>query len=222
MNANRFTQKSLEAIQGAQQFADANRNTQVEQVHLLKTLIDEQDDLNAQLLNSMQIDVPALRGAVDRAIDALATYSGDGQQSYAAPTISRDSAADSDGKGKGFIVPENALAVVNRVVKPAKGAVGGLVEYGEMTDEVSGITLTERVVVDAGRGENGGEGDRGRDHPESGAACPRGTQARGFAHNLTGCGQILNAGKKRWNKAERNSLWHGSCLCHNDRKKEKE
>ena len=72
---------------------------------------------------------------------------------YSAPTISRDSAADSDGKGKGFIVPENALAVVNRVVKPAKGAVGGLVEYGEMTDEVSGITLTERVVVDAGDGE---------------------------------------------------------------------
>ena len=89
MNANRFTQKSLEAIQGAQQLAEANRNTQVEQVHLLKALIDEQDDLNAQLLGSMQVDVPALRTAVDRAIGTLLTYSGDTQQSYAAPTISR-------------------------------------------------------------------------------------------------------------------------------------
>ncbi len=89
MNANRFTQKSIEAINGAQQLAEANRNTQVEQVHLLKTLIDEQDDLNTQLLSSMQVDVPALRSAVDRAITGLPTYTGDGQSSYAAPTISR-------------------------------------------------------------------------------------------------------------------------------------
>jgi hypothetical protein len=72
---------------------------------------------------------------------------------YSAPTISTDSAAASDGKGKGFIVPENAIAVVNRVVKPAKGVGGELIEYGEATDEVSGITLTERVVVDGGDGE---------------------------------------------------------------------
>ena len=89
MNANRFTQKSLEAIQGAQQFADANRNTQVEQVHLLKALIDDKDDLNTQLLSSMQVDVPALRTAVDRAIDTLLTYSGDGQQAGATAGISR-------------------------------------------------------------------------------------------------------------------------------------
>ena len=72
---------------------------------------------------------------------------------YSAPTISTDGAAASDGKGKGFIVPENALAVVNRVVRPAKGEAGGLVEYGEFTDEISGITMTSRVVVDAGDGE---------------------------------------------------------------------
>ena len=72
---------------------------------------------------------------------------------YSAPTISTDSAAESDGKGKGFIVPENALAIVNRIVRPAKGIAGELIEYGEVTDELSGITLTERVVVDGGDGE---------------------------------------------------------------------
>ena len=87
MNANRFTQKSLEAIQTAQQFADANRNTQVEQLHLLKALIDENDDLNAQLFGSMQIDVAGLRTAVDRAIGGLLTYSGDGQQSGVTPVF---------------------------------------------------------------------------------------------------------------------------------------
>ncbi len=99
MNANRFTQKSLEAIQGAQQFADANRNTQVEQVHLLKALIDDKDDLNTQLLSSMQVDVPALRTAVDRAIDTLLTYSGDGQQAGATAGISR-AIAEADAQAK--------------------------------------------------------------------------------------------------------------------------
>ena len=72
---------------------------------------------------------------------------------YSAPTVSTDSAADSDGKGKGFVVPENALAIVNRVVKPAKGVAGNLIEYGEFTDETSGITMTQRVVVNADDGE---------------------------------------------------------------------
>ena len=99
MNANRFTQKSLEAIQGAQTLAASNRNTEVAQVHLLKALIDESDDLNTQLLASMQVDVPALRAAVDRAIGALLTYSGDSQQSYASPAISR-AIAEADAQAK--------------------------------------------------------------------------------------------------------------------------
>ena len=72
---------------------------------------------------------------------------------YSAPTITTDGAAAADGKGKGFIVPENAIAVVNRVVKPAKGIAGNLIEYGEFTDEISGITMSTRVVVDANDGE---------------------------------------------------------------------
>ena len=64
---------------------------------------------------------------------------------YSAPTIG--------GAGCGFVVPENALAVVNRVVKPIKGAVGGLIEYGEHVDEVSGLVTTHRVVYDALKGK---------------------------------------------------------------------
>ena len=71
---------------------------------------------------------------------------------YSAPTIAVES-ANTVNKGKGFIVPENAIAVVNRVVRPAKGVVGNLVEYGETTDEVSGMTMSQRVVIDAGAGE---------------------------------------------------------------------
>lgn len=76
---------------------------------------------------------------------------------YSAPNASSVSGAETSGtaptKGKGFVVPSGAIAVVNRVVKPLKGECAGLVEYGETTDEVSGITMTQRVVVDAGNGE---------------------------------------------------------------------
>ena len=75
---------------------------------------------------------------------------------YSAPTISVQSGV-SEGtavnKGKGFIVPENALAVVNRVIKPIKGVVGGLIEYGVSTDEVSGASISQRVVYNANAGE---------------------------------------------------------------------
>lgn len=67
---------------------------------------------------------------------------------YSAPTCSDLSAVDTH-KGVGFIVPENALAIVNRVVKPLKGTVGGLIEYGEHKDEVSGLVTTHRVIYDA-------------------------------------------------------------------------
>ena len=99
MNANRFTQKSIEAIQTAQSYADANRNTEVGQLHLLKALIDDNEDLNAQLFNSMQIDVAGLRTATERAIGGLLTYSGDGQQAGATAGLSR-AIAEADAQAK--------------------------------------------------------------------------------------------------------------------------
>ena len=71
---------------------------------------------------------------------------------YSAPTVSGLS-AEGVTKGVGFIVPENALAVVNRVVRPLKGVGGELLEYGEVTDEISGVTLSQRVVAKSGDGE---------------------------------------------------------------------
>ena len=57
MNANQLTQKSIEAIQHAQQAAAERQNTQLEQVHLFHALIDDSNDLNAQLLEKMGKDV---------------------------------------------------------------------------------------------------------------------------------------------------------------------
>ncbi len=53
MNIQKFTQKSLEAIQGAQNLAIKNHNSQVEQEHLLLALIDQDDSLIKELLKKI-------------------------------------------------------------------------------------------------------------------------------------------------------------------------
>lgn len=53
MNAQKFTQKSLEAVQEAQNLAVENRNAQIEQEHLLLALIKQEDSLIKELLKKI-------------------------------------------------------------------------------------------------------------------------------------------------------------------------
>ena len=55
MNAQKFTQKSLEAIQEAQNISIENQNAQIEQEHLLLALLKQEDSLIKELLKKMNI-----------------------------------------------------------------------------------------------------------------------------------------------------------------------
>ena len=55
MNAQKFTQKSLEAIQKAQDIAVQNQNAQIEEEHLILALLEQEDSLIKELLNKMGI-----------------------------------------------------------------------------------------------------------------------------------------------------------------------
>ncbi|MCH5279489.1 MAG: ATP-dependent chaperone ClpB [Christensenellaceae bacterium] len=78
MNLNKLTQKSLETIQQAQQIAEKNRHTQVGQLHLAYALINDADDLNAQLLTAMNISVSELRQAIENELKKQASYQSGG------------------------------------------------------------------------------------------------------------------------------------------------
>ena len=54
MENNRFTQRSMQALQSAQQLALSYGNAQVEPVHLLHALITEDNSLIAQLLGKLE------------------------------------------------------------------------------------------------------------------------------------------------------------------------
>ena len=55
MNLQKFTQKSLEALQDAQNLAIENQNAQVEQVHLLLALLEQNNSLIKELLKKMGV-----------------------------------------------------------------------------------------------------------------------------------------------------------------------
>ena len=55
MNIQKFTQKSIEAIQNAQNIAIENQNAQVEQEHILLALLEQENSLIKELLKKMGI-----------------------------------------------------------------------------------------------------------------------------------------------------------------------
>ena len=64
MNANQFTQKSAEAIQSAQALAVDYGNTQIEQEHLLTSLLSQEGGFLPRLLTSAGLDAEGLENAV--------------------------------------------------------------------------------------------------------------------------------------------------------------
>ena len=65
MNFNNYTQKSIEAVQSAQQLAVQNSHQQMEQVHLLLALLRQEGGLIPQLLRKMDVTVESLEAAAE-------------------------------------------------------------------------------------------------------------------------------------------------------------
>ncbi len=78
MNLNQFTQKSVEAVQAAQQMASARQNQQIEQEHLLLALLEQKEGLIPQLMQKAGVDATSLRQKLTAAVERLPQVSGSG------------------------------------------------------------------------------------------------------------------------------------------------
>ena len=78
MNLNQFTQKSVEAVQAAQQMAAARQNQQIEQEHLLLSLLEQKEGLIPQLMQKAGADPTLLRQRLSAAVERLPQVSGSG------------------------------------------------------------------------------------------------------------------------------------------------
>ena len=88
MNAQNYTQKSLEAVQTAQAMAQENRNNYIAPEHLLYALVDQDGGLIPSLLGRMGVDANALLSELDSAIAALPKV-GQVTQVYLSPEADR-------------------------------------------------------------------------------------------------------------------------------------
>ncbi len=80
MNTNQFTQKSLEAIQVAQNIANEYGNQQIEQAHLLLALVEQEGGFIPQLLTHMGLTAESFEAAARQEVERLPKVSGSGRE----------------------------------------------------------------------------------------------------------------------------------------------
>jgi len=90
MNANNFTQKTLETVQTAQSMAEEGNNQYITPEHLLYALVDQDGGLIPSLLGKMGVDCNALLSELDTAISGLPKVGGTAAtQVYLSPEADR-------------------------------------------------------------------------------------------------------------------------------------
>ena len=76
MNFNNYTQKSLEAVQSAQNLARSNNHQEMHPVHLLLALLRQDGGLIPQLLRKMEVSPESLAAAADRELHKIPSVTG--------------------------------------------------------------------------------------------------------------------------------------------------
>ena len=76
MNINKFTQKSLQAVNDLEKIAYQFGNQEVEQEHLLYALLNQEDSLIKKLIEKMEIQPQYFSNSVESAIEKRTKVSG--------------------------------------------------------------------------------------------------------------------------------------------------
>ena len=85
MNAEKYTQKTLDAVKTAQSMAQENGNQYLTPEHLLYALVDQDGGLIASLFGKMGVDCDGLLSELDTLIRHLPKVSGGSGEVYASP-----------------------------------------------------------------------------------------------------------------------------------------
>ncbi|HEU5062587.1 MAG TPA: AAA family ATPase, partial [Solirubrobacterales bacterium] len=88
MQADRFTEKSREAVAAAQELARARRNPEIASAHLLLALLDQADGMAIPVLQRVGTDPAATRAQAEEAVAKLPTL-GDGADPQMSSNLAR-------------------------------------------------------------------------------------------------------------------------------------
>ena len=155
MTFNNYTQKSLEAVQSAQNIAVQHSNQQLEQVHLLVALLQQDGGLTPQLLRKMGITTESLEAAAKAEVQKLPAVTGSREAdrfyiSSAMDATFRTAEQQAQRMKDDYISVEHLLLAL---IEAAEGSVKSLFETYRITKEAAlqalqSIRGSQRVTTD--------------------------------------------------------------------------
>ena len=76
MNLNKFTQKAQEAVMRAQGLAEENNHSQIEPVHLLASLLQQDEGVVPQIVKRIGVNLASLQQQVQERLSAIGERGG--------------------------------------------------------------------------------------------------------------------------------------------------
>ena len=124
MNTQKFTEKALTALQEAQHFAQNAGHPEVDTLHLLKALIEQENGIVSDLLNHLSLSPNALSLALDRELEKLPKTSGsiDASRIYLTQALHQalaEAEREADRLKDEFISVEHLMLGLVEVAQPA-------------------------------------------------------------------------------------------------------
>jgi len=155
MTFNNYTQKSLEAVQSAQNIAVQHSNQQLEQIHLLLALLQQDGGLTPQLLRKMGVNAESLEAAAKAEVRNLPIVTGsrEADRFYISAAVDATfctAEQQAQRMKDDFISVEHLLLAL---IEAAQGSVKILFETYRVTKEgvlqaLQGIRGSQRVTTD--------------------------------------------------------------------------
>ena len=122
IDAEKFTEKSIEALNGAREIAKERKNTEILQVHLLASLVAQEGGIVGSILNKLGADKrAALELGIHRVLDNLPKVSGSNADPYISTGLSAtlDRAASvTKQMGDDFISTEHLMLAIIEQPEP--------------------------------------------------------------------------------------------------------
>ena len=140
MNPNKYTKKSLEAVQSAQDISVSYQNNCVEQEHLLYALLTQDSSLAGQILTKMNIDANAVQQAALHFIEGMPRVSGSGREAgkiYVSPDLDKaftEAEAQAERMKDEYVSVEHLLLALAE--KPSSGVSGIFRSFGVTKDKL--------------------------------------------------------------------------------------
>ena len=156
MNTNQYTQKTIEAIQAAQQLAVEYQHNTLEPEHLLLAIASQENGLIPQLLQKMNVDPGSFTAAVAEKLSGLPRVSGSGRDpdkiyiSQAADKVLSAAAREAKAMKDEFISVEHLM--LGLLSETNSNTAGLFRAFGITKDSflkvLSGVRGNQRVTTD--------------------------------------------------------------------------